>query len=103
MIGILIVLLVIAVVIIYKLNENVEDDKLIKSNYKWKERIETLNEAIEKLSNKEERELSEREIANGLQTNQEKVKSYTEEIIKLRQYISNNELYLKEKGKHLNK
>ena len=51
----------------------------------------------------EEKELSEREIANGNRTNQERIKSYTEEIIKLKQYISNNEQYLKEKGKHSNR
>jgi hypothetical protein len=103
MIVILIALLIIAGIIIYKLNDSAEDDKLIKSNYSWKERIHTLEDLIKYVDSEEEKELSEREIANGNRTNQERIKSYTEEIIKLKQYISNNEQYLKEKGKHSNR
>lgn len=99
MIFTLIFLLIIAGVIIYKLNDNVNDDKLIKSNYSWKEEIQTLQRLIKNLENQEEKVLSERQIANGVKYNHQEIISYTERIIKLQQYISNNEQYLKEKGK----
>lgn len=99
MIYVLFFFLLIAGITIYKLNKKVEEDKLIKSNYSWKERIQTLKNLIKYVENQQEKKLSEREIANGVKTKEEQIKSYIEEITKLQDYISTNEQYLRKKNK----
>lgn len=98
MIIVLILLLVVAVVIIYKLNETVEDDKVIKSNFSWKERIVELKSIIEYLESQEE-QLERDNMTDEINKNRERIKSYGVEILKLQASISNNNLYLKDKGK----
>jgi hypothetical protein len=89
--------LLIAGITIYNLNETVKVDKIIKSNYSFKERIQTLEGLIEYTERQEEKELSEREIANGVKTKQEQIISFKEEIVRLHASISWNEKILREK------
>jgi uncharacterized protein YaaR (DUF327 family) len=94
----LIFLLVIAGIIIYKLNDNADDDKIIKSNYMWKEKISKLKSLIEQIESKEN-ELSQKGTIIDINSNKEDIKNYKEEIIRLQENIYRNEQYLKEKGK----
>lgn len=91
-------LLLIAGIIIYYLNGKVEDDKLIKSNYIWKERIRSLEDLIEHLESKVD-ELRRKGMLEEINKNEEKIKAYSDEIKKLNTCICNNEKYLKEKGR----
>tara|TARA_Y100000815_G_C13205257_1_gene448354 strand:+ start:587 stop:886 length:300 start_codon:yes stop_codon:yes gene_type:complete len=98
MTGFLILLLIIAGVIIYKLNDRTEDDKVIRSNYSWKDKIRELRGIIEYLESKEDK-LIENGKFDEIAKNKESIKSYREEITKLQGYIYNNEKYLKKKGR----
>ncbi|NHM05458.1 hypothetical protein [Flavobacterium celericrescens] len=91
-------LLIVAIIIIYKLNDKVEDDKVIKSNYSWKEEILSLKESIQNLESREN-ELRQKNMIDEINRNKEKIKEYRNKIIKLDTYIYNNEKYLKEKGR----
>ncbi|MQP53277.1 MULTISPECIES: hypothetical protein [unclassified Flavobacterium] len=91
-------LLIVAIIIIYKLNDKVEDDKVIKSNYSWKEEILSLKESIQNLESREN-ELLQKNMIDEISRNKEKIKEYRNKIIKLDTYIYNNEKYLKEKGR----
>lgn len=96
--ALLIFLLIIAGIIIYKLNDKVEDDKVIKSNYLWKDRIQTLEGIIEHLE-KNEVELKENGMDKEINRNKERIENYKDEILKLSNSIYNNEKYLKGKGR----
>ena len=98
MIAFLIILLLIAGIVIYKLNEKVEDDKVIKSNYSWKEKIRS-NEGIIKYLESEQKNLLKNGTPAEVAKNREDIESYREEIRKLYGYIRTNEEYLKERGR----
>ncbi len=91
-------LLLIAGVIIYKLNDKVQDDKVIKSNFSWKEKINSLEKLI-KFIESEEDELKKKGLEYSIKENQEDIKKYKNEILKLKEHIYNNELYLRDKGR----
>ena len=96
--ALLIFLLIIAGIIIYKLNDKVEDDKVIKSNYLWKDRIQTLEGIIEHLE-KKEIELQENGKYKEINRYRDEIENYKDEILKLSNNIYNNEKYLKGKGR----
>ena len=96
MTGILIFLLIVGGIIIYKLNDKVEDDKIIKSNYVWKEKIDKLKSIIKHIESKEE-ELEKKGMTQVIIANKKEIDSYKKEISKLRESIYKNEQYLKEK------
>lgn len=96
--ALLIFLLIIASIIIYKLNDKVEDDKVIKSNYLWKDRIQTLEGIIEHLEKKEV-ELQENGKYKEINRYRDEIENYKDEILKLSNSIYNNEKYLKGKGR----
>ena len=96
--ALLIFLLIIAGIIIYKLNDKVEDDKVIKSNYFWKDRIQTLEGIIEHLEKKEV-ELQENGKYKEINRYRDEIENYKDEILKLSNSIYNNEKYLKGKGR----
>lgn len=98
MTGFLIILLIIAGVIIYKLNDKTEDDKLISSNYSWKDEIRKLRGIIEYLESQEDKLMANGKL-DEIARNKERIKSYRERISKLQGYIYNNEKYLKKKGR----
>lgn len=95
---ILVIALIIAIIIIYDLNEKNNDRKTLTSTYRWKLEVIKLHKLIDFSNTKKEEYLKVGDI-NKANEEDKRIKTYLEKTTKLEGFIYVNENYLRKKGR----